>query len=145
MASSEGVNVSGQVELPKDVYKKMEARRNLRRARRFRNCPRRPKRFDNRKRRGYWIAPSQLAKVQARVKAVRELCKIYPVSLIVCEDVQHKPVNGTGDRHFTTAEVGKKATYMAFSELVPLRLVTRKLGGASPGLQPWGQAARSLA
>ena len=121
-ASKEGVNVCGQVELPKDVHKKMETRRNLRRARRFRNCARRPKRFDNRKRNGYWIAPSQLAKVQARVKAVRELCRIYPVSLIVCEDVRHDPRLGKAAKHFSTAEIGKKATYEAFAALGSLKL-----------------------
>lgn len=45
VASKEGVNVCGQVELPADVHTKLAMRRNLRRARRYRKTPRRPKRF----------------------------------------------------------------------------------------------------
>ncbi|OGP32483.1 MAG: hypothetical protein A2X93_07835 [Deltaproteobacteria bacterium GWC2_56_8] len=124
VASKEGVNICGQMELPADVHKKMETRRNLRRARRHRKTPRRPQRFSNRRRNGYWLAPSQRAKVHARVNTVRELCRIYPVRRIVCEDVRHDPKIGKGARWFSTAEVGKKATYDTFAALAPLRLAT---------------------
>lgn len=124
VASPEGIHVCGQVELPKDVHKKMEIRRNLRRGRRFRKCPRRPQRFNNRKRRQYWIAPSQLAKVQARVKVVKELCKIYPIRLIVVEDVRHDPKIGKRARYFSTTEIGKQATDHALAELAPVQYVT---------------------
>lgn len=123
VASKEGINLCGQVELPKDVHKKMNTRHNLRRGRRYRKTPRRPKRFNNRRRNGYWLAPSQRAKVETRIKAVRELCRIYPISRIVCEDVRHDPRIGQAARWFSTAEIGKRATYKAFSVFAPLELV----------------------
>ncbi|MDA8336073.1 MAG: RRXRR domain-containing protein [Peptococcaceae bacterium] len=126
VASHLRVELTGQVNLPTGVPDKMETRHNLRRARRFRNCPRRPARFSNRRHNGkYWLAPAQASKVNARLKAVRELCRIYPVSMIIVEDVRHKP-NGKKDRHFSTAEVGKKLTYEELGKLAPVTLITAK-------------------
>jgi hypothetical protein len=126
-ASNLKVEVTGQVNLPIGVPKKNKERARLRRARRFRNCPRRPARFNNRRHgQRYWLAPTQASKVNARLKAVGELCKVYPIQAIYVEDVRHKPVNGKGDRHFSTAEVGKKLTYEELGKLAPLTLVTAR-------------------
>ena len=124
VASHLKVEVTGQVNLPVGVPKKNKERARLRRARRHRNCPRRPTRFNNR-RHGmrYWLAPTQRSKVAARLKAVRELCRIYPVARIIVEDVKHKP-SGKGDRHFSTAEIGKRLTYEALGAMAPPTLVT---------------------
>ena len=124
VASHRQVEVTAQVNLPDQTHKKMESRRTLRRARRFRNTPRRPKRFNNRRHGGrYWIAPSQLAKVQARVKAVRELCHIYPVSRVIIENVRHRPNIGKGAHFFSTAEIGKTVTLLEMQKLVPVTVV----------------------
>lgn len=123
VASHIKVEVTGQVNLPAGVPKKNKERARLRRARRFRNCPRRPARFNNR-RHGmrYWLAPTQASKVAARLKAVGELCKVYPIQAIYVEDVRHRP-SGKGARHFSTAEVGKKLTYEELAKLAPMTLV----------------------
>ena len=124
VASNKQVEISVQVNLPDQTHKKMETRRNLRRARRYRKTPRRPERCNNRRHGGrYWIAPSQLAKVQARLKAVRELCRIYPVKQIVVENVRHHPSIGKGAHFFSTAEIGKTMTFLELQKLAPLTVV----------------------
>lgn len=57
---------------------------------------------------------------------MRELCRAYPVNLIVCEDVRHDPRIGKAARWFSTAEIGKKATYEDFSRLAPLKLTSAR-------------------
>jgi hypothetical protein len=53
-----------KLDLPdkKVIVRKLEERRTLRRARRHRNCRRRPKRLDNRRREN-WLAPSQAVRL----------------------------------------------------------------------------------
>ena len=81
-------NLNVKLDLPdkKKVLKKIEDRRVLRRARRFRNCRRRPCRSDNRSRKNF-LAPSQKVIVDSRLKILRELCRVYPVSVAGIEDV----------------------------------------------------------
>ncbi|MDI6710481.1 MAG: RRXRR domain-containing protein [Bacillota bacterium] len=123
VASQRQVELKAMVFLPDDVPKKMETRRNLRRARRYRNTPRRPKRFDNRKRKGYWLAPTQKSKVETRLKVVRELCKTYPVELIVTEDVRFNHAEDRNGKYFSTTEIGKTLTYRECRKLAELKLV----------------------
>jgi len=92
----------------KKIVKKIEERRHLRRARRFRNCRRRPERFDNRGKQGF-IAPSQLVIVNSRLKAIRELFKTYPISIVGIEDVRFK--NHYKGNNFSTVEIGKAKLY----------------------------------
>lgn len=123
VASHRQVELTAQVELPVGIPQKMATRAALRRARRFRHCPRRPARFANRRHhRRYWLAPTQAATVHARLKVARALCALYPITAIVGEDVRHKPT-GPPDRHFSTAEVGKALTYQELRRLAPLTLV----------------------
>ncbi len=113
VASHRQVALTAQLDLPGGIPQKMTTRATLRHARRFRHCPRRPQRFNNRcHHRRYWLAPTQAAKVHARVKAVAQLCAIFPITAIYGEDVRHTPTGPT-DRHFSTAEVGKTLTYQA--------------------------------
>jgi hypothetical protein len=123
VASHKQIQLKAMVFLPDDVPQKMETRRNLRRARRYRNAPRRPKRFDNRRRKGYWLAPTQRSKVEARLKVVRELCKVYPVRLIVAEDVRYNHYRFRDGKHFSTVEIGKTLTYQEYRKLAELKLV----------------------
>lgn len=123
VASHRQVELTAQVELPVGIPKKMATRAALRRARRFRHCPRRPARFANRRYHGRsWLAPTQAAKTHVRLKTARELCALYPITAIVGEEVRHKPT-GKADRHFSTAEVGKALTYEGLRHLAPLTLV----------------------
>lgn len=122
VASHLQVEFSGQVNLPDDTHKRVSTRRNLRRARRFRKTPRRPARFSNRRHgQRYWLSPTQAAKVHARVKVVRELCRIYPVQRIVVENVRHRVRQLPQGNFFSTAEAGKRK---ALAELEALAAIT---------------------
>jgi len=90
----------------KTIVSKLEQRRQLRRARRWRNCRRRACRFNNRSREGF-IAPSQLMMVQSRLKAISEFFKCYPISKVAIEDVKFNHRDKHYGKNFSTIEVGK--------------------------------------
>jgi len=91
----------------------------MRRFRRYRKW-RRPCRFDNRRRSDYWIAPSQLAKVQLRLKIVKELCKIFPIKRIAVEDVAYNHHARNDGKYFSTVEIGKTMLYEALRAIAEL-------------------------
>lgn len=77
---------AADVELRNDIVDKLSTRRELRRTRRSRLRHRKP-RFDNRvssKNKG-WLAPSVENKIHTHMSAVKNACKILPVSNIVLE------------------------------------------------------------
>jgi hypothetical protein len=123
VASPRRVELKAMVFLPDDVPRKMGTRRDLRRARRFRKTPRRLARFDNRKRRNYWLAPTQRSKVETRLKVARELRKVYPVKLVITEDVRFNHAKDPNGKYFSTVEVGKTLTYRKYEKLAELKLV----------------------
>ncbi|MGQ9825404.1 MAG: RRXRR domain-containing protein [Desulfotomaculales bacterium] len=123
VASHRQVELKAMAFLPDDVPGKMETRKNLRRARRYRKTPRRPARFDNRRRKNYWLAPTQRSKVETRLKAVRELCKIHPIKLIITEDVRYNHYRYRDGKYFSTVEIGKALTYREYRNLAALELV----------------------
>jgi len=123
VSSHKQVEMKAMVFLPEGVPGKMDARRRLRRARRFRNTPRRPPRFNNRKKKKYWLSPTQRSKVECRLKVVRELCKIYPVQLIITEDIRFNHARSRDGKYFSTVEVGKTLTYQEYKRLANLKLV----------------------
>jgi len=94
--SKKSVLTCGMLVLPSKVAEKLERRRVMRRARRYRKTPRRAKRFDNRRRRHGWIAPSQKAKVDFRTRIVGELRHLYPVSRFAVEDVRFNTTRNVG-------------------------------------------------
>ena len=67
VGTSKGVMLKGMAKMPL-IAEKIKHRRRMRRFRRYRKW-RRPCRFNNRRRGNGWIAPSQLAKVQFRLKS----------------------------------------------------------------------------
>jgi len=105
-------NLSVMWKLPgkKKIVRKLTERRHLRRARRFRNCRRRPARFDNRNKDGF-IAPSQLVIVQSRLKALKELFRRYPIDISAVEDVKFNHRDKRWGKNFSTAEIGKAKLY----------------------------------
>lgn len=105
-------NLSVMWKLPdkKKIVRKLTERRHLRRARRFRNCRRRPARFDNRNKDGF-IAPSQLVIVQSRLKALKELFRCYPIDISAVEDVKFNHRDKRWGKNFSTAEIGKAKLY----------------------------------
>jgi hypothetical protein len=91
----------------KVIRRKLDERRTLRRARRHRNCRRRPARFDNRLSAANWLAPSQSVVVNSRLKAIRQLCRIYPIQHAAIEDVRFNHDKHRWGKNFSTVEVGK--------------------------------------
>jgi len=113
------VCMKGMAKMPERIVKKVLERGRMRKARRYRLW-RRKKRFDNRKRREKWIAPSQQAKVELRQKIVRELAKIYPIGEIGVEDIAFNHYAKRYGKHFSTAEIGKTAFYRILEEIAPI-------------------------
>lgn len=107
--------------MPGEVHKKMKARSDLRRARRYRKTRRRP--WRPRSPGPDWIAPSQLAKVLFRLAIVWELCKLFPVKYFIVEDVKFDHYSKRWGKHFSTVEIGKGYYYRELRKLGTLVLV----------------------
>jgi len=120
VASEKETNVKGMGILPKGIAKKLVNRRQLRRDRRYRNTRRRPCRFDNRRRMDGWIVPSQKAKVDFKLKVMRELCRLYPIANIIVEDVRFNHYKKRWGRFFSTVEIGKEYLYRELERLANL-------------------------
>jgi hypothetical protein len=97
-----------KLDLPdkKQIVRKMKERRVLRRARRHRNCRRRPSRFDNRGRKGF-IAPSQKVVIGSRLKVLGECFRLYPITVVGNEDVRFNHAAHWWGANFSTVEIGK--------------------------------------
>jgi len=122
VSGTKEVALVGMAVLPRRVHKRMGTRRMLRRTRRYRNCRRREARFNNRKRKEGWIAPSQLAKVQLRIKLMERLCEVFPITDIVIEDVRFNHYKKRWGKYFSTVEIGKAKVYERAKELATLWL-----------------------
>ena len=119
----EGYSISGtqdnlanlMVETKGWIKKAVEVRRNMRRARRFRNTRRRKSKPNRMK--GKRIAPSTRARAEARVEIARQLGKIIPFKTVVVEDVKAATRKGKSKRtrrwnaNFSPLEVGKQHMY----------------------------------
>jgi len=90
----------------KKLVKKLVERKQLRRARRFRNCRRRKCKFQNRKE--TFIAPSQKQIIDSRLKCIKELYNYYPIDGVAIEDVCFNHKKYRWGKNFTTIEIGKK-------------------------------------
>lgn len=105
-----GENVlSVKLDLPdkKQIVRKLEERRTLRRARRHNTCRRRPARFDNRTRLSNWLAPGQAVIVGSRLKVLGELFRYYPITVVGMEDVRFNHARHRWGQNFSTVEIGK--------------------------------------
>ena len=104
--SENKLNVMWLLPDKKNLVKKLTERKQLRRARRWRNCRRREARFDNRNKDGF-IAPSQLMMVNSRLKCIQEFFKCYPISKVSIEDVKFNHRDNRWGKNFSTIEIGK--------------------------------------
>jgi hypothetical protein len=97
-----------KLDLPdkKNIVKKVKERRVLRRARRHRNCRRRPVRSDNRSRASF-IAPSQAVVVGSRLKVLGECFRLFPITVVGNEDVRFNHKAHRWGANFSTVEIGK--------------------------------------
>lgn len=93
----------------------VEARRNMRRARRFRKTPCRA----NRKNRARGcLPPSTKARWQWKLRIVAQLAKVFPVTDFVVEDIKARTTGKRRwDKSFSPLEVGKAWFYEELSRL----------------------------
>ena len=73
------------IELRTDIVDNISTRRELRRSRRNRKTRYRQPRFNNRRRKDGWLAPSVQHKVDCHLTVVRKVHEILPVSKIIAE------------------------------------------------------------
>ena len=123
VASARETQVKGMALLPKGIAGKMIRRNQLRRGRRSRKCRMRACKFNNRKRPEGWLAPSQKAKVDFRLKIVGELCRLYPIANIVVEDVKFDHYWKRWGKNFSTVEIGKTRVQKELKKIAPLTTV----------------------
>jgi hypothetical protein len=100
------------------VSKQVEERRICRNSRRQRNTPYRKVRF-NRKGRG--LAPSTKARWQWKLRVIKWLHKLYPITKFVVEDIKART---TGNRqwnfHFSPLQMGKTWFYTCLEQIAPV-------------------------
>lgn len=118
------LNIMWKLFEKRTIAKKLEERRHLRRARRWRNCRRRICRFNNRNKEGF-IAPSQFVIVNSRLKCIKELFKCYPISKVVFEDVKFNHKKNKWGKNFSTIEIGKTLIKKEIVKLIGKRNKTK--------------------
>lgn len=154
-ASSEKKEMlAAQVELRSDIVKLLSTRRELRRNRRNRKTRYRKVRFDNRKKKDGWLAPSVEQKVGSHLKVIRLVHKLLPVTKTTIEVAQFdtqkiKTPDIKGDeyqqgeqmgfwnvREYVFARDGHKCVHCKGKSKDPIlnvhHLESRKTGGNSP-------------
>lgn len=111
--------LNGMSEAITHVKDAVEQRRNMRRARRHRKCWRRIARFDNRFRNKGALPPSTNARWNAKLRILRQLIKILPISDVVVEDIMAvtKQYQKRWNSNFSPLEVGKNWFYCQIESL----------------------------
>lgn len=84
-SSEDRVMYEADVELRNDIVGLLSARREQRRSRRNRKTRYRAPRFDNRRRREGWLAPSVQHKADTHLAVIAKVCSILPIASIVVE------------------------------------------------------------
>ena len=154
-ASSEKKEMlAAQVELRNDIVKLLSTRRELRRTRRNRKTRYRKARFDNRKKKDGWLAPSVEQKVESHLNVIRLVHKLLPITkttievaqfdiqkiknpYIKGEDYQQGEQMGFWNvREYVLARDGHKCVHCKGKSKDPVlnvhHLESRKTGGNSP-------------
>lgn len=107
------------------VKDRIEVRRNMRRARRFRKTPcrqNRKNRLVNKTR----LAPSTKARWQWKLRIVNWLAKIFPITVCVVEDIQARTWKNSRKWNvsFSPLEVGKQWFYSEMRKMAQLEIRT---------------------
>ena len=154
-ASSENRELlAAQVELRSDVVNLLSTRMELRRARRNRKTRYRKVRFDNRKKKDGWLAPSIEQKVDSHLKVMRLVHKFLPITKTTIEvaqfdaqKIKNTEINGKeyqqGEqmgfwnvREYVLARDGHRCVHCNGKRKDPIlnvhHLESRKTGGNSP-------------
>jgi len=79
---------AAEVVLRTDIVKKLASRLELRHGRRFRKTRYRKPRFDNRRKKEGWLAPSIRNKVDSHIKVIRLVHSLLPVTKTIIEVAQ---------------------------------------------------------
>lgn len=74
-----------EVTLRNDIVDLLSTRREMRRVRRYRKIRYRKPRFDNRKRKEGWLAPSVRQKIKSHITVISKVHKVLPIRKIVVE------------------------------------------------------------
>lgn len=153
-ASSEKKEMlAAQVELRSDIVKLLSTRRELRRTRRNRKTRYREVRFDNRKKKDGWLAPSVEQKIESHLKVIRLVHKLLPITKTTIEvgqfdaqKIKNPDINGDeyqqGEqmgfwnvREYVLARDGHKCVHCKGKSKDPIlnvhHLESRKTGGNS--------------
>jgi len=111
--------LNGMSEAITHVKDAVEVKRNMRRARRHRNLWRREARFNNRLRNKDALPPSTHARWNAKLRILKQLIKILPISDVVIEDVQAVTKKGClkWNSNFSPIEQGKQWLYREIEKL----------------------------
>lgn len=111
------------VELRNDIIDLISTRRELRRSRRNRKTRYRKPRFNNRRRKDGWLAPSVKQKVDSHLTTIIKIHKILPISNIIMEvasfDIQkikNPSVNGTDYQQGEQLEFWNVREYVLFRD-----------------------------
>lgn len=154
-ASSEKKEMlAAQVELRSDIVKLLSTRRELRRTRRNHKTRYREVRFDNRKKKDGWLAPSVEQKIESHLKVIRLVHKLLPITKTTIEvgqfdaqKIKNPDINGDeyqqGEqmgfwnvREYVLARDGHKCVHCKGKSKDPIlnvhHLESRKTGGNSP-------------
>ena len=96
----------------------LEARKNARQSRRFRNTPCRKNKYANQKY-DTFLPPSTKARWQSKLNLLKSLTTIFPISIAVVEDVkaETKPGKPKWNKSFSPLETGKKWFYSEIKSL----------------------------
>ena len=143
-----------QVELRSNVVNLLSARRELRRTRKNRKTRYRKVRFDNRKKKDGWLAPSIEQKVESHLKVIRLAHKLLPITKTTIEvaqfdaqKIKNPDIKGEeyqqGEqmgfwnvREYVLARDGHKCIHCKGKSRDPIlnvhHLESRKTGGNSP-------------
>lgn len=107
VATETDIVLNVRCDTPDWVKKKVETKRQYRRARRYRNTPYRKCRFNRKIGR---VPPSTKARWQAHLRIIDVLCKILPVTNVVIEDIkaETKKHARKWNKNFSPLEVGKQ-------------------------------------
>ena len=84
-STKDKVLFESEVELRSDIVELLSSRRELRRGRRFRKTRYRKPRFNNRRRKDGWLAPSIQNKVDVHLTVARKVHEMLPVTKVIAE------------------------------------------------------------
>ena len=118
---------------PDWVKNHVETRRNLRRSRRQRKTPHRQCRLNRSSLRKNRIPPSTKSRWNAKLRILKFLLKIIPITIINVEDIKAKPLEGKKrwNKSFSPLEVGKNYFYDQIKQLGLQLILTEGYGTKS--------------